>query len=55
MLDVIFAIFSMALLIAFMSVVLWYIALPNLTIIVVLVLLMGIYDFWRELRTSRKD
>ena len=54
MLDKFLGIFSIVLLIVFMGVVVWYIARPPLTIIVVGVLLLGIYDFWRELWGPRK-
>jgi len=37
-----------------MSVVVWYVGRMNLTAVVVLVLVMAIYDFWRELRTQGK-
>jgi hypothetical protein len=37
-----------------MSVVVWYVGRTNLTAVVVLVLVMAIYDFWRELRTQGK-
>ena len=54
MLDKVLAIFSLALLIAFTGVIVWYIARPNLTVIVVLVVALAVYDFWRELWGSRK-
>lgn len=53
MLDVVLAVFSLALLTLFMGIVVWYIAVPDLTIIVVLVLLLAAYDFWRELRKPK--
>lgn len=49
MLDRILGVLSLALLIGFMTVVVWYIGILDLTIIVILVLLMAVYDFWREL------
>lgn len=52
MLDWVLGILSLALLIAFMGVVVWFIGIPDLTIIVVLVLVMAVYDFWRELSRS---
>lgn len=52
MLDKVLAVFFMALLIAFMGVVLVYINKMALWIIVCAVLLMGIYDFYTELRRS---
>jgi len=38
----------------FTGVIVWYIARPNLTVIVVLVVALAVYDFWRELWGSRK-
>lgn len=52
MLDWVLGILSLALLIAFMGVVVWFIGIPDLTIIVVLVLAMAVYDFWRDLSKS---
>lgn len=52
MLDKVLAAFFMALLIAFMGVVLVFINEPALWIIVCAVLAMGIYDFYTELRAS---
>jgi hypothetical protein len=54
MFDRILAILSIALLIGFMAIVVWYVGRMNLTAVVVLVLAMAIYDFWRELRTQGK-
>lgn len=54
MLDRVVGILSLALLFAFMGVVVWFIAAPDLTIIVVLVLAMAAYDFWRSLAKPRK-
>jgi hypothetical protein len=48
------AVISIALLIAFVSIVVWYVGRTNLTVVVVLVMAMAIYDFWRELRTQGK-
>jgi hypothetical protein len=47
-------VFSLALLIAFMGVVIWFIGVPDITVIVVAVLLMAVYDFWRELSKPQK-
>jgi len=55
MLDKFLGVFSLALLIGFMGIVVWYIGRPNLTIIVILVLVMAVYDFWRELWKSNKQ
>ena len=55
MLDKVLGVFSISLLIAFMGVVVWFIGRPALTIIVVLVLVMGAFDFWRELWGARKQ
>lgn len=52
MLDKILAIFFMALLIAFMGIVLVYINELALWIIVCIVLVMGAYDFYVDLRGS---
>jgi hypothetical protein len=54
MLDRVLGVLSLALLIAFMGVVVWFIGVPDLTIIVVAVLLMAVYDFWRELSKPQK-
>lgn len=54
MLDRVLGILSLALLIAFMGVVVWFIGIPDLTVIVVLVILMAVYDFWRELSKPLK-
>jgi len=55
MLDKLLGIFSIALLILFMGIIVWYIGRPPLTIIVTLVLLMAVYDFWRELWGKKKQ
>ncbi|MCW8835117.1 MAG: hypothetical protein OQJ99_01965 [Rhodospirillales bacterium] len=54
MTDKILAIISMGMLITFMGIVVWYIREPDLTIITVVVLGMGSYDFWRTIRTNEK-
>lgn len=52
MMDKILAIVFMSLLIGFMGIVLVYINEPALWIIVCIVLVMGIYDFYVDLRGS---
>jgi len=54
MLDKLLGIFSIALLTLFMGIVVWYIGRPALTTIVLFVLLLAAYDFWRELWGSKK-
>jgi len=54
MFDKILAVISIALLIGFMSIVVWYVGRTNLTVVVLLVLAMAVYDFWREFRTQGK-
>lgn len=54
MLDRVLGVIALALLIAFMGVVVWFIGVPDLTVIVVAVLLMAIYDFWRDLSKPQK-
>lgn len=54
MLDKFLGVFSIALLVVFMGIVVWYIDKPALTTIVVLVLLMAAYDFWRDLWGAKK-
>jgi hypothetical protein len=52
--DRVLAVISIALLIGFMSVVVWYVGRTDLTVVVALVLVMAIYDFWREFRNQKK-
>jgi hypothetical protein len=52
-LDKVLSVFSLGCLIAFMAIVVYYIAEPDLTIVTVVVLLMAAYDFYR-LNTSDK-
>lgn len=54
MLDRVLGIFSLALLFGFMGVVVWFIAVPDLTIIVLFVLAMAAYDFWRALSKPQR-
>lgn len=49
MFDKIVATISMAMLVAFMATVIGFVKELNLTIVVVIVLAMAIYDFWRTL------
>jgi hypothetical protein len=53
MLDKLLAAFSLGCLMAFMAIVIYYIAEPDLTIVTVAVLLMAAYDFFR-LNTTDK-
>jgi hypothetical protein len=53
MLDKVLAVVSLGCLIAFMAIVIYYIAEPDLAIVTVVVLLMAAYDFFR-LNTSDK-
>jgi hypothetical protein len=52
-LDKVLAVVSLGCLIAFMAIVIYYIAEPDLTIVTVAVLLMAAYDFYR-LNTTDK-
>lgn len=54
MLDKVLGFVSICLLTAFLGVVIWFIAEPALTTIVVLVILLAIYDFWRELSRAKE-
>ncbi len=49
MMDKIFAAFSLIMLFAFVGVVLGFVAEVDLTIVVVIVLLMATFDFWKTL------
>jgi hypothetical protein len=49
MMDKIFAVGSLITLFAFVGVVLGFVAEVDLTIVVVIVLLMATYDFWKTL------
>ncbi len=56
MLDKILATISILSLVAFMGVVAVFVNEPDLWIIIIVVLLMGVYDFYREIsRASRKQ
>lgn len=52
MMDKIFAAFSLLTLFAFVGVVLGFVGEVDLTIVVVIVLLMATYDFWKTLRNG---
>ncbi len=52
MLDKVLAIVAILTLFAFVSVVVWYVPEPDLTIIIVIVLVMAVFDFY--LQTFRK-
>jgi len=43
---------SMAALCAFVGILIVYVARPDLSIIIVVVLLVGCYDFWQSLRSK---
>ena len=50
--DKIFAVISMGGLIVFMGIVAWFVREPDLLIVIVLVLLIGILFFWRDLKAG---
>ncbi len=52
MLDKLLATISMLSLVVFMGVVTVFVNEPDLWIIVIVVLIMGIYDFFREIRSE---
>jgi len=52
-LDKVLAVFSLGSLVAFMAIVIYYIAEPDLAIVTVAVLLMAAYDFFRLNTTDR--
>ena len=52
MVDKIVALASLAALVAFMGVVVWFVNEPDLWIVVLIVLVMASYDFWISLRKS---
>lgn len=52
MIDKIIAITSLLMLIGFMSIVASYINEPDLWVVVVIVLVMAVYDFWRTFRSN---
>jgi|GEM_PF-897672 len=49
MMDKIFAVFSLVILFAFVGVVIGFVAEWDLAIVVIVVLLMATYDFWKTL------
>lgn len=53
MLDRIFAVLSILALIGFMGIVTVFVNEPDLWIVVILVLAMASYDFWRSLRPRK--
>ena len=53
MLDRTLAIFSLLALVAFMGIVTWFVNEPDLWIVVLIVLAMAGYDFWRTLRPRK--
>ncbi len=54
MLDKFLATLSILSLVAFMGVVAVYVNEPDLWIIIIIVLIMGIYDFFREIRRENQ-
>lgn len=50
MLDKILAIFALACLVLFLGVLVYFVPLPDLTIIIGIVAAMAAYDFYRQLR-----
>ncbi len=55
MVDKFLVLFSMALLIAFCAVVMYFVAEPDLIIIMTLVLVLAFYDFWVSALWPRKN
>ncbi len=53
MIEIIRAGFALALLLAFCLILIWYVGHVDLAIVVIAVLFMAIYDFYRELRAQR--
>ena len=49
MLDRVFAVLSLLALVGFMGIVTWFVNEPDLWIVVIVVLAMAAYDFWRTL------
>ena len=54
MLDRALAIISILALVAFMGIVTWFVNEPDLWIVVLIVLAMASYDFWRDLRPGKR-
>lgn len=52
MTDRIFATVSILALIAYTGIVMWFVAEPDLIIVVVLVLCLAVHDFWQSLRKN---
>ncbi|MCB1802299.1 MAG: hypothetical protein KDI82_11480 [Gammaproteobacteria bacterium] len=55
MTDKIMAILALATMITFLGVVAWFVPETDLIIVIALVSLLAIYDFWSLLRGPRKD
>ena len=53
-LDRVLAVLSILLLVGFMGIVTWFVNEPDLWIVVLLVLGMASYDFWRTLRPRNR-
>jgi hypothetical protein len=54
MLDKVLAVISLAAFIGFLVVVVTFVGRMNLTIVVIIVIAMAIYDFWREFRNQAR-
>lgn len=48
MIDKFLAVVSLACLIGFMGVIIWFVPDPDLVIVTIIVLAMAVYDFYRE-------
>lgn len=48
MIDKVLAAASVACLIAFMAIIIWFVPDPDLVIVTIMVLAMAVYDFYRE-------
>jgi len=55
MIDRIFAVIGLALLFAFSGVLLWSVPELDLSIVLIVVLAMAVYEFWSSLRQSNNN
>ncbi len=55
MIDKVLATLSVLMLAAFLGIVIWFVAEPDLIIVAVAVLAMVVFDFWRSTRTKRNN
>ena len=53
--DKIMAVLALATMIAFLGVVAWFVPEIDLILVIALVSLLAIYDFWRSLRDNGAD